>query len=56
MNYPLQKVSLMKLIQNEPISIRNTGEIHKNSKNSKNKHFKVALLTDWLFYPIWPKL
>ena len=36
--------------------IRNTREIHENSKNSKNKHFKVTLLTDWLFYPIWPKL
>ena len=32
MIYPLQKVSLMKLMQNEPISIRNTGEIHENSK------------------------
>ena len=23
------------------------SEIHENNKNSKNKHFKVALLTDW---------
>ena len=30
--YPLRKVSLLKIIQNEPISIRNTGEIHENSK------------------------
>ena len=56
MIYPLRKVNLIKFIQNEPISIRNTREIHENSKNSKNKHFKVTLLTDWLFYPIWPKL
>ena len=47
--YPLQKVNLIKLIQNEPISIRNTREIHENSKNSKNKHFRVTLLTDWSF-------
>ena len=32
MIYPLQKVSLMKFMQNEPISIGNTREIHKNSK------------------------
>ena len=49
MIYPLRKVSLTKLMQNEPIFIRNTGKIHENSKNSKNKHFKVALLTDWSF-------
>ena len=36
--------------------IRNTREIHDNSKNSKKKHFKIALLTDWLFYPNLPKL
>ena len=30
--YPLRKVNLLKLIQNEPISIRNTREIHVNSK------------------------
>ena len=32
MIYPLRKVSLIELIQNEPISIRNTREIHENSK------------------------
>ena len=47
MIYVLQRVDLMKFMQSEPIPIRNTGEIHKNSKNSKNKHFKVTLLTDW---------
>ena len=30
--YPLRKVNLIKLIQNEPISIRNIREIHENSK------------------------
>ena len=30
--YPLQKVNLIKLIQNEPISIRNIREIQENSK------------------------
>ena len=49
MIYLLQKVSLMKLMQNEPVSIRNTGEIHENGKNSKNKHFKVTPSTDWSF-------
>ena len=49
MIYVLQRVDLMTFMQNEPIPIRNTGDIHENSKNSKNKHFKVALLTDWLF-------
>ena len=47
--YPLRKMNLIKFMQNEPISIRNTREIHENSKNSKNKHFKVTLLTDWSF-------
>ena len=47
--YPLPKMNLIKLIQNEPISIRNTREIHENSKNSKNKHFRVTLLTNWSF-------
>ena len=47
--YPLRKMNLIKFMQNEPISIRNTREIHENSKNSKNKHFKVTLLTDWYF-------
>ena len=37
----------MKFIQNDPIPIRNMKEIHENSTNSKIKHFKVALLTDW---------
>ena len=32
MIYPLQKVSLRKFMQNEPISIRNTREIRQNSK------------------------
>ena len=32
MIYPLGKVNLMKFMQNEPISIRNTREIHENSK------------------------
>ena len=32
MIYPLQKVNLMKFMQNEPISIRNIREIHENSK------------------------
>ena len=36
MIYPLWKVYLMKIIQDEPISIRNTGEIHENSKKSAN--------------------
>ena len=49
MIYPLRKVNLMQFMQNGPISIRNTREIHENSKNSKNKHFKVALLTNWSF-------
>ena len=31
MIYPLQKVNLIKFIQNEPISIRNTREVHKNA-------------------------
>ena len=45
--YPLRRADLMKCIQNESIPIRNMKEIHKNSKNSKIKQFKVALLTDW---------
>ena len=49
MIYLLRKVNLMKFMQNEPISIRNTREIHENSKNSKNKYFKVTLSTDWSF-------
>ena len=32
MIYPLRKVKLIKFMQNEPISIRNTREIHENSK------------------------
>ena len=32
MIYPLQKVNLVKFMQNGPISVRNTGEIHENSK------------------------
>ena len=36
--YSLQRVISIKFIQNEQISIRNTGEIHKNSENNKNKH------------------
>ena len=32
MIYPLQKVNLMKFMQNELISIRNAGDKHKNSK------------------------
>ena len=28
--YPLQKVNLIQFMQNGPISIRNTREIHKN--------------------------
>ena len=47
MIYVLQMVALMKFMPNEQISIRNTWEIHENSKNSKNEHFKVALLMDW---------
>ena len=49
MIYVLQRVDLMKFMQNEQIPIRNIWEIHENSKNSKIKHFEVALLTDWLF-------
>ena len=30
--FSLQKVNLIKFMQNEPISIRNTREIHENSK------------------------
>ena len=30
--YPLQRVVLMKFVQNEPIPIRNIKEIHDNSK------------------------
>ena len=41
--YLLRGVVLMKLIQNEPISIRNTKEIHGFVPNSKNKHFKHRL-------------
>ena len=44
MIYVLQRVVLMEFMQNEQISTRNTWELHENSKN---KHFKVALLTDW---------
>ena len=29
--YPLRKVNLINFMQNEPISIRNTREIHKNA-------------------------
>ena len=54
--YLLRKVKLELNLSNEQISIRNTTEIHRISKNSKNKHFKVKLSTDWLFYPNWPKL
>ena len=32
MIYVLQRVDLMKFMQNEPIPIRNIGEIHENSK------------------------
>ena len=46
MIYPLQRIDLMKFMPNESIPIRNTREIQENSKNSKNEHFKVALLTD----------
>ena len=35
MIYVLRRVVLMKFIQNKPVSIRNTGEIHENSRNSK---------------------
>ena len=31
MIYPLQKVNLIKFMQNEPVSIRNTREIHENA-------------------------
>ena len=41
--YLLCKVILELNLQNKQIS---TGKRHENSKNSKNKHFKVALLTD----------
>ena len=39
MNYVMQKVNLIKNLQNEQISIRNTGEIHEMGQNGKNKHF-----------------
>ena len=39
MNYAMQKVNLILNLQNEQISIRNTGEIHNIGQNSKNKHF-----------------
>ena len=45
----MQKVNLIINLQNEQISIRNTREIHEIGKNSKNKHFKVTLSTDWSF-------
>ena len=32
MSYVLQRVNLMKFMQNEPILIRNIWEIHENSK------------------------
>ena len=38
-NYVMRKVNLMINLQNEQISIRNTGEIHEIGQNSKNKHF-----------------
>ena len=53
--YLLHKVKLELNLSNEQISIRNTREIHEIGKNSKNKHYKVKLSTDWLFYPNWPK-
>ena len=31
MIYPLRKVNLIKFLQNEPIFIRNTREIHENA-------------------------
>ena len=31
MIFPLRKVNLIKFMQNEPISIRNTREIHENA-------------------------
>ena len=40
------EVNLNKIMPNEPISIRNTREIHEIMK----------IATDWLFYPNWPKL
>ena len=38
-NYVLRKVKLKLNLQNQQISIRNTGEIHEIGQNSKNKHF-----------------
>ena len=46
MIYPLRKVNLMKFMQNEPISIRNTGEIQENSKKNANL---IAFLNQLVF-------
>ena len=43
MIYILQRVVLMKFMQNEPIPIRNTWEIHRNSKNAN----LIGFWTDW---------
>ena len=40
------EVNFNKIMPNEPISIRNTREIHEI----------VKIATDWLFYHNWPKL
>ena len=44
--HPLQRVVLMKFIQNDQISIREIREIHKIVQNNENKH-RLAVLTDW---------
>ena len=44
--YLVRRLTLNQILINEPISIRNTREIHKI----------VKIATDWLFYPNWPKL
>ena len=38
-NYVMRKVNVIINLQNEQISIRNTGKIHEIGQNSKNKHF-----------------
>ena len=50
MIYVMRKVKLKLNLQNDQITIRNTREIHEIGKNSKNKHFKVTLSTDWSFF------
>ena len=44
MIYPLLKVNLMKFMQNEPISIRNTREIHENSNKEASRLYAELLL------------